>query len=49
MKRFPGEGTGVAALLQEPEVRREPELPDRREVPDEAAVDESGSVVLCGW
>ncbi|RZT27391.1 hypothetical protein EV649_1149 [Kribbella sp. VKM Ac-2569] len=39
----------MAALLQEPEVRREPELPDRREVPDEAADDESGSVVLCGW
>jgi hypothetical protein len=39
----------VAALLQEPEVRRDAERPELREVPDEAAVEEPGSVVLCGW
>jgi hypothetical protein len=39
----------VAALLEEPEVRRDAERADRPEVPDEAAVEEPGSVVLCGW
>ncbi|NIK61182.1 hypothetical protein BJY22_006899 [Kribbella shirazensis] len=39
----------MAALLQEPEVRRDAERPDLREVPDEAAADEPGSVVLCSW
>ncbi|MBP2356324.1 hypothetical protein JOF29_007434 [Kribbella aluminosa] len=39
----------MAALLEEPEVRRDADRPDPREVPDEATVEESGSVVLCGW
>jgi hypothetical protein len=45
VKRFPGEEAGVTVLLEEPEVDR----PELGEVPDETAVDEQGSVVLCGW
>jgi hypothetical protein len=39
----------VAALLEEPEVRRDADRPEPREVPDVATVEEPGSVVLCAW
>jgi hypothetical protein len=45
VKRFPSEEAGVTVLLEEPEVDRS----ELDEVPDEAAVDERGSVLLCGW